>query len=222
MIEDASTAEVPIRHYVKLILTYWLLAAVCIAAGCAVGLALLANRTPEYTAESRVYVSTRSGNEVSLDDLAAATAVAQQSVLSIAQLATSPVVLTPAGEESGIGMSADELAQRVTVQVVPNTVVLIVTARDASASSAARIANAVADQLTIVSPRYAGTAGSEGSDSRLAAVVIQQAAVNVRPTGPGWPTYVGVGGIAGAIVFATIVWLLRARRSRSSSLARTE
>lgn len=114
-----------------------------------VGIAYLTSLTvaPLYRATASVFVSLPYGNTAS--ELSQGSSFAQNQMLSYAQLATMPVVLTPVIEALGLEESERGLADRVTTQASRDSTILLIQVSDESPQRAATIANAVATQLGI-------------------------------------------------------------------------
>ncbi|TFV52993.1 polysaccharide biosynthesis tyrosine autokinase [Blastococcus sp. TF02A-35] len=178
-------------------------------AGVLVGLTVagIGSLTAErlYTAESRLFFALESGN--SAGDLAQGSNYLQGQVTSFALLAETPTVLGPAGEAPDVAATGS-LAGQVTATVVPDTVIVAITATDPSADRAAAIANAVATQLERavldLSP-----VGEDGSPS-VRADTVAPASVPSAPVSPRTSLNLAVGQLAGLLA-GCVAALLRDR-----------
>lgn len=122
-----------------------------VAAGLAVGALFAAIWPRTYAASARVMIATPEWNDSTASASAEQLATTygdqftQQRMPTYLELATTARVLTPAAQD--VGMSAPELGSRVSVRLIPDTVLVEVTARDGDPQSAADQANAVARRL---------------------------------------------------------------------------
>ncbi len=120
-----------------------ILLGVLVGALVAVGYVLL---TPtSYEATSRLFVTTTA--RTADGQLAGDAATATQQVRSFARLATSEQVLTAVIDELGLPMLPADLATRIRASADPGTVFIDLSVRDASATRARDITNAVGLQL---------------------------------------------------------------------------
>src|SRR4051794_21842274 len=117
---------------------------VLLVAGAALVLSLAA--TPQYSSTAALYFSLQHGS--SANDLAQGATYTRDQLASYATLARSPSVLGPVIDELDLHTTSAALAGRVSATAATDTVVLEVTATSSSGPESARIANAVADQLT--------------------------------------------------------------------------
>jgi capsular polysaccharide biosynthesis protein len=108
-----------------------------------------------FVASSRIFVATPTWNDsTAIGSPAEAQLLttygdefSQMRIPSYQRVAATPIVLEPVIRELGLGITAAQLAQHVTVRAVPDTVMLDVEVRDSSGGRAADISNAVAQQL---------------------------------------------------------------------------
>lgn len=124
----------------------WVTILVVTVLGVAVAAAAVLLSPLRYTATSRMYVAVQLGESVS--DLQTGTAYTNQAVYSYADVATAPVVLEPVIADLDLAMTPAELADTITVDVRPETVILEITAESGSPVLAAEIANAVTTELS--------------------------------------------------------------------------
>jgi capsular exopolysaccharide synthesis family protein len=123
----------------------WLVIALLGLLGLAVGLTLSRRATPQYQASATLYLSVTKGESVS--DLSQGSTYTQNLLQSFAAVATKPVVLEPVISNLRLDTSVKRLASTIKVTVPSNTVLLQIAATDPSPEEAARVANAVADQV---------------------------------------------------------------------------
>jgi len=159
--------------------------------GAGVGSAL-ATRT--YTSTAGLYFSVRTVGGV--DDLAVAATFSQAQLASYATLATTPEVLRPVADRLDIDGGVDALAGQVSVTALDGTVVLDVAVTDTDPARAARIANAVADQvIRVVEDLSPATA--ESDQSAVEVTVVTPAAVPTSPSSPNVLLNMAAGAVLG-------------------------
>ncbi len=126
----------------------WLIAA-CTILGLVASILMTFAATPMYKSESQVFVSTP---VTSLDIAALATgsSFSQQRVKSYAQIVNSPLTLGAVIANLRLDMSAEELSKRVSASAPLDTVLISISVSDPIPSRAAKIANEIANQFTIV------------------------------------------------------------------------
>ncbi|ROS54306.1 hypothetical protein [Frigoribacterium sp. PhB24] len=140
--------------------------------------------------------------------LAARGQFAQQRVASYAELGTSPEVLGPVAAD--LGVTVDELAERVSVVNPGGTAVLRVGSAAGTPDGAASLADDVAESLSTVVDRVESQAGTGGQT--VALDLTSPAAVPTSPDEPGLALTVLTGLLAGlAVGLAAAVVLSRAR-----------
>lgn len=129
----------------------WRILVAFLVLGVAAAGLLTTQMTPSYRATTQLFVAFAN---TSTDDTALSLSqgnlFAANRVKSYPDLVSSPLVLAPAISELSLDESAQELAERVSAQVPPNTVLIEVYADDESPVRAAEIANAVAKNLITV------------------------------------------------------------------------
>ena len=159
----------------------------CTAAGLALaGAALIA--TPErYTATAQVFISVNffAGSQPPGINSTSDFALAQ--IQSYTKVATSRMVLGPAGAALGHKIPAAEI----TASNPPSTVLLDISSSSSAAETAASQANAVADQLVGLLPRIE-TRLPDGRSS-VKATVLERAAKPSSPSNPSASMYLAVG-----------------------------
>jgi capsular polysaccharide biosynthesis protein len=132
-------------QYLRAFARFWWLIAICIVLGAALALALSGVLRPPYTSTSRVLVSTTSSASTNPSDAYQGTLLAQQRVLSYAEIARGPALTNMLIDDLGLRSTSDELAAHIRVSVPANTAVLDISVDNASSSQAKRIATDAAD-----------------------------------------------------------------------------
>ncbi|WP_176946299.1 hypothetical protein [Blastococcus aurantiacus] len=170
--------------------------------------------SPSYTATSSLYVGV---SEVDAGQGLAWSSLLDDELLpSIVRLGTSPAVLGPVAEELPVDRTPAELAADVDIAPVPDTSVLVVTARAASASGAADLADAVAESLSTVAT--AAHADADGG-SYLRADVVGPAREPRFPSGTAARTGAVRGLAVGLLLGVVLSGLLELARPRIRDLA---
>ena len=154
-------------------------ALIVIAASAAVSLLL----PPQYTATTRLFFGVRAGQTAS--DLAQGSSFTENQMASYEQVATSPLVLDKVVKSLGLTITPEELAQNVSADASPGTVVLRISVTEDGAVQAADVANSVAQQLigTVGSLTPAQANGTEAVQATVlapATVPLVQSAPHVR------------------------------------------
>ena len=107
----------------------------------------MALQTPMYRATSQVFVSASQASSAEAGGAVQADVFAQNRVATYAQLVSSPEVLEPVISDLGLTATPRDLAGQITAVNPPQTVLLEVTATDASSAQAAALANAAGQRL---------------------------------------------------------------------------
>jgi capsular exopolysaccharide synthesis family protein len=121
----------------------WVIVAVTTALAALVGAGITLRQTPMYSARVTLFVSTWGGGS----DATAAyqgSLLSQQRVKSYTQLLRGERVMRAVNDELHLNLTPAQLASRIAAEVVPETVMLAVTAIDPSPGGARDIANSVA------------------------------------------------------------------------------
>lgn len=156
----------PLRDFFVILRRRWLsIAALTVVCMVAVGV-LTFRETPQYRASAQVYFTLPYGNTAG--DLSQGSTFTQSQVLTYAEMVKLPIVLDPVAEDVGHRLSPSDIGGKVSASVTPNTVIVTVSATDASPKLAARIANSAADHLGAAARDLApkSTAGTSTVDAR--------------------------------------------------------
>jgi capsular exopolysaccharide synthesis family protein len=138
---------VDLRGFLRVLARRWLSVAVVTVAGAAAAVAVLVLSTPQYQAESQIFVSARVSTSIS--ELNQGSAFSQARVQSYADIVTSPRVTGVVAQQLGLPLTPDQLAAKITATVELNTVLIDISVNDADPAQAARIANAVANEASV-------------------------------------------------------------------------
>ncbi|GAA4777214.1 tyrosine-protein kinase domain-containing protein [Microbacterium gilvum] len=185
-----------LREFVDTLRRRWITITIAVLLGLAAALGLALVATPQYQASSRLFVATQTvGSAVEAFQGSSYTQARMQSYVTVA---TDPVVLDPVIEQLELDTTAEELAGAISARVLPDTVLIEITAEDASPERAAELANAVADNLrTVVVDELESQVGDEDSLVNLA--LVKRAVAPESPSAPSIPLYLVVGGVIGLV-----------------------
>lgn len=158
--------------------------------------------TPQYSSTSRVYVTaTASG---SVDALQQGVYSAQR-ITSYADLAKSPSVLAQVIRQTGVDMTTDELAARMTTTAVLNTVILKIDVKDPDPKQAQVLAGAEADQVvslvsTLETPKQTSSSKSARVPAPIVAKQAGDASFSSAQVSPNLTVNLVVGAMLGLLL----------------------
>ena len=134
-----------LRDYLRVIRRRWKLIVVSVLVVVGVAAAVTYNTTPLYESKSRLFVST-SDQETSTAYQGGLFSI--QRVASYADLVNGRELSQRVIDDLGLDADPAELSENVAATVVPETVILEVTATDPDPARAQQISQAVAEELT--------------------------------------------------------------------------
>jgi succinoglycan biosynthesis transport protein ExoP len=190
----------------------WIMA-ITVLIGVGVGILLTRWLPHEYTAKTRLFVSTTGGT--SSTESYQGDQFSQQRAASYAQIVTSEQVAQHVVDQLGLQMSAGELASKVRAAAVPRTVLLDVAVKDKSPQRAADIANTLAAQFIAVAGTLETPVGQ--TEPRTTITIVNDADPPSSPSFPKLWTEVLYGGLGGLAVGLVAVGLLSALSKRIRS-----
>lgn len=193
------------HDYWKALLKSWALILVLVIVGGAAGAAYAFARGDSYEATTSVFVSTPQG--ATTDQLSQGSQYTQNLVASYTKLAASPKVLDPVIDELGLSTTAEKLATHVAATNPLDTVIVQVVVTESSATSAAAIANAIADSLRTVTIELSPV--SSTGAPQVSMTVIATADTPTSPSGPNRPLIIASGLVIG-LLLGIIVAVVRA------------
>ncbi|HRY10476.1 MAG: polysaccharide biosynthesis tyrosine autokinase [Actinobacteria bacterium] len=180
----------------------WVLAATLVGGLLALGASLL--MTPIYQSQAQMFVSVKSAGQV--NDAYSGGLFVQQRVKSYVDVVDSPAVLDPVIEDLGLDTTNVELAEQVSAQTPPNTVLLNVTVTDPSSKQATDIANAVAASYAAEIKRLEGASPQTGKKAGatpqvpVEVSIIKPARPALSPVSPRTALNVVLGALLGFLV----------------------
>lgn len=196
---------------------WWVIAALAIL-GTGAGITLGLTLTKQYTASTAMLFSVN--RSLTVTELAQGSTYAQGIVKSYTQVATLPVVLDPVIRRLGLAEDSSHLANRISVESQPDTVLMTISATDTSPRRAADIANAIADQLS----REVVTlsSGQRPNAVGVKVAITGTAEVPRHPSFPNVSLLVAVGLVGGLVLGLALVGLLEVLFSPLLTVAAAE
>lgn len=185
-----------LQDFVKLLRTRWVTVCVATLVGVLGALAYSFATTPQYSASTRLFVSTSSVSSVS--DLYQGSRYSQERVLSYTELLMGETLAQRTIDKLGLGSSAAALAARINATAKPDTVLIDVSVLDESPVRARDIANALSDEFVLlVGELETPPSGGTKPDARV--VVEQRASIPQKPVIPNTPRNLLLGFGAGLV-----------------------
>jgi len=185
---------VELSDYIRILRKSWVLIVVLALTGVGAAAAFALVQTPQFSATSKVFVSTQSGGTVS--ELAQGSTFTVQRVTTYSDLATTPIVLLPVIAELELAIDEGALAGTISVTAPANTSIIEISVANDDPVLAADIANATAESLTRVVDRIE-TPATEDATSAVKLTLVQQATVSAAPVSPNVPLNVALGLLIG-------------------------
>ena len=188
----------------RLVLRRWRIVLLLITLSLLGALTYTVLATPKYESDVRAFVATKdSGGGAS--DAYAGGLFTQQRVKSYAEIVNSPAVTGPVAERLRLGLSSDDIAERIEATAPEGTVLIDIAVRDDSPERARRIADAVGAQFaalvsSVESPR-------DRAASPVTVTIVRPATLPADPVQPKVliNMLVGLlGGIALGVVGAVV------------------
>ena len=191
---------------------------ICLILGLAVGWMVSAAATPIYRSQASVYFSLSLSK--SATDLNQGSSYTQNQMVSFAKLATSPSVLQPVIDQLQLTATPRALAGTLDVSTPPDSVIVQIAAKDASADRAAGIANAVAAELSHAVEQIGP--GQVADDPLMTSRIIETAVPAAHPAEPNVRVNIiagGLLGLLGGILLGILLDKLSPRIPGSAALA---
>ncbi|GAB2455786.1 tyrosine-protein kinase domain-containing protein [Jatrophihabitans fulvus] len=199
-----------LREFFAAIRRRWAVVAVLTVAAVVVAGVVSFTETPLYRASASVYFTLPFGDTAG--DLSQGSSYTQSQMLTYAQTASLPVVLGPASEALGGGLTADDLASKVTASASTDTVIIEIKAVDRSPRQAARIANAVATQLEATARELSPK--SDNGDPTVDAQTVSPAKPPSAPFTPRKTVNLAIGLLGGLLIGLAIAVLIEMLNTR--------
>lgn len=184
-----------VRDYLKILRRRWvsILVIALLGAGLAAGLTAL--QTPQYASNARLFVTTSDADDSTLLQGGQFSA---QRVKSYADLVSSRELANRVKADLGLDVDADVLAEKVSAEVVVDTVNLELTVTDPDASEAQRIAQSYAEQLTDLVRELETPPGQ--AQAPIKATIVDAASFSEAPVSPKPERNIALGLVLGALI----------------------
>ncbi len=155
-----------LRDYLRVLRQRWLTIALSVLVVTGIALLLTMRATPQYESTARLFVSTSESNT---SDAYQGGLFSQQRVKSYSSLMTGGEMAGRVAEKLDDGTTAKDVMDRLSASVVPDTVVLSVSATDPSAKHAQRIAQGAdavrADEAVVAHHQQHGVRHFDGGEA---------------------------------------------------------
>ena len=192
-----------LRQFLGMLRARWRFMALTLLLGTLTTIGVTVATPTAYASRATLWVTTPPTGTI---DPYLASTTARDRAQSYANLANNPEVLDPAADRLNNGMSAVDLAQRVTTSVSTDTLLLQIDAKAGSPELAQQIATVVADEIIQMVKEIESPANAD-IPAPIVARLAAQATVNQTPVSPNVPLNLvtGIGlsllaGIAGAVL----------------------
>ncbi|MBV5246878.1 polysaccharide biosynthesis tyrosine autokinase [Mycolicibacterium sp. PAM1] len=185
------------QDFLKLVRQRWVTVAVVTVIGVLGGLLLSLTTTPLYQASTRLFVSTTSGS--TLSDIYQGNRLAQERVISYAQLLMGETLAQRTIDKLGLNMNAQQLQGRVKASAEPDTVLIDVNVLDDSPIRARDIADTMSNEFVNL-VRELETPPESGARPDARVVVEQRATIPSKPVVPKTTRNIAVGFSLGLLV----------------------
>lgn len=202
--------KVNLREVALALRAAWWLPILGLLVGAATAAGISSLQTPLYVSQTQFFVSTR--DSTSTSEVFQGSQFSQQRVTSYAQLITGEEIADRVVARLDLGLSADDLRERISAAAVSNTVLIDVTVTDTSPGRARDIAEALGGEFV----RFAGEleASNAGEQSPVKVTVTQQPRTASDPSSPKTLRNTAAGLLVG-LLFGVGLTILRRRLDRS-------
>lgn len=184
----------PLGDYWRILRRSWLLVTAITVGGILAALGISLTATPVYQAQSQLFVSVQSADEIS--GAYTGGLYVQQRIKSYETVVDTPGVLNPVIKKLNLETTATQLAPMVSAQNPTNTVLLDIAASDIDAKQAALIADATAESLAGEIVRLETTASGA---KQVKVDVIRPAQVPDSPVSPRTRLNLILGALLGFV-----------------------
>lgn len=198
----------------RLLRRQWWVIAIASIVGAGLAAAASAQAVPTYTATTRLFFAAQTSESAS--DLAQGSSFTERQMDSIAQVATSPLVLREVALQLGKTWETSDLTGTVSSYSPDGTVIVYVSATSTDPTLAAKTANLTGAQLSItISDLYPRRV--DGSEA-VKATVLAPATVPVAPSSPNTTLNIVIGLVLGLLTGVAVALT----RERIDTRIRTE
>lgn len=188
-----------LRDYLRIFYNNWVLIVVTTVVGVAAAAAFTILATPEYEAETKLYVSVQTDSQAS-GDLLQGSNFAQQNMATFAELATTESVLEPVSESLGLQTSQRTLASQVNAVNPADSTLLNITVTHEDPELAAGISNEIGAQLKSLVEEDLEQPQEGAENSPVQINTVQSAGVPDSAVSPRMPLNLALGLLLGLAV----------------------
>nr|WP_240947604.1 polysaccharide biosynthesis tyrosine autokinase [Planosporangium mesophilum] len=198
------------RDYLRAIRKRWWLLPAAVALAVSVAAVITLRTPPQYATTTTFFIGTPNRG---VTDAYQGSLLSQQRVKSYGTLITGDRLAAVVAKQPGVGLSPDQVQQRITAQPVPETVLLQATVTDGSKQRSKLIADVLAAQFTkmVESLETPATAGTPTPAAPLASTVkvevIAGPKLDETPVSPRPARNLGLAVLLGLLVGAAIAVL---------------
>jgi capsular exopolysaccharide synthesis family protein len=186
---------VELKDYWNAIRRRWTVVLLCVVIAVAAAAFLTWQTTPQYASSGRLFVSTTPADT---SDAYQGSLFATQRVASYADLVGSRQLAERVSDDLGGSLDPDELTETVTAQVVPETVILEISATDPDPVMARDLAQAYAKALSDLVVDIETPNGQ--TDALIKASIVDNAQVATSPVSPQPARNLGLALVLGLLV----------------------
>lgn len=204
--------NVEIADYLRAIRRRWVVVVTATVLAMFLSTLLALFLPKEYESQASLVVTVRGSKAVT--DLSSASAFLTAVLPTYVRLGSSSLVLDPVIRDLGLDTTSDDLAKQLTIQQSPETYVIDVTAKDATAQGASAIAGAVANEMGKQVPQLNK---SSSSDVKISATLIGEATPPPVAASPNLLTNMAVGVPTGLLLGCIVAMLIEASRTTPAS-----
>ncbi|HWH30508.1 MAG TPA: polysaccharide biosynthesis tyrosine autokinase [Mycobacteriales bacterium] len=186
-----------LRDYARLLRVRRTLILTCLLLGLGSAAVATLAATPVYEARTTLFVAA-AGDVAGASAAQAGNLFTQQRVKSYAEIVPSPRVTSPVVDSLGLALTPEQLAGKIEASAPLDSVLLNISVRDTSPELAARLTNAVAEQMIDVVDELERTSGAATSPVKLS--VVTPASVPGSPVSPRPALNLALGALVGLAV----------------------
>jgi len=195
-----------LRHMLSLLLRKWPTWVACLVVGVLIALGFSLLQKPVYASKAQLFVVTASSGQESAANAYQGNLASQQRVASYAKLVNGLDVMQRVEDRGHFGLTAGELASKVTASTAPQTVILDITAEDTDPARAQKIAKVTGEVFSDFVKELETPAPGQQPTTYLK--VVGEPVVPSAPVSPNIPLNLALGGLLGLLIGLALVVLV--------------
>lgn len=215
LVREARREDFPLIEQLR---SQWKLLVWISVVACVLGIGVSLQLPKEYEAEAQIMVSVNSSEDVAA--LSLGNNFSQERLQTYIAVATSRPVMEKVIAELELNETPTGLAERVSAEAVPETVLLRVVARDSDPRLAAQIADSLAAALMTEIDEIERADGQ--ATALVRTVLVEDATIPSEPSAPSVPrnaVLALLGGLGGSVLFVLLRGILDTRIRSTEHLA---